>query len=201
MALLPDTEVTPPLWGLVLGGGQSTRMGTDKAWLQYGNQPQWKRAYECLQRYCECVYVSVNPEQQRPSVGNYQIDSCQKGPMGGLLTAFGTNSSVAWLVLAVDMPLVQHVTLESLVQNRNPASLATAFAGADALPEPLVTIYEPRSFSLIRLLFEKNHLSLRKFLTTSDVTLLCPPQPSELISVDTPEAYRYWKEQLASSSC
>ncbi|MDQ1089373.1 MULTISPECIES: NTP transferase domain-containing protein [unclassified Siphonobacter] len=185
----------PPLWGLVLAGGQSSRMGQDKAWLSYHDMPQWQYVQKLLQKVCERVYLSMNPSQ--PSVSGELVITDQyaeQGPMGGLMSAIGTNSEVAWLVMAVDMPVVTEETLRFLSTHRNPACAATVYRTSDNQIEPLLAIYEPSSFSSIHTLFEKKALSLQKFLGTSDVTFLSPPKPSELISIDTPEAYRYWNK-------
>ncbi len=157
--------------------------------------PQWQHVQHLLQDVCECVYISRNPTQRfidSPSVVMDQY--AELGPMGGLISALGTNSEVAWLTIAVDMPFLTKETIRHLAGNRNPQSRATAYRLAENQIEPLVTVYEPSSFSAIRVLFEKKELSLQKFLAASDVAFLSPPQPSELISVDTPEAYRYWKK-------
>ncbi len=186
---------SPPLWGLVLAGGQSSRMGQDKAWLCYQERPQWQVIQGLLSSVCEKVYFSRNPAQRPIDKEVTIIDRyAEQGPMGGLLSAIGTNSEVAWLVLAVDMPLINEQTIRFLVTNRNPESQATTYKSSENQIEPLLTIYEPSSFLAIRVLFEKKELSLQKFLANSDVTFLSPTQPSELISVDTPEAYRYWKK-------
>lgn len=185
----------PPLWGLVLAGGQSSRMGQDKAWLHYHDMPQWQQVQQLLQGFCEHVYISRNPAQRFINSQAVIMDQyAELGPMGGLISAIGTNAEVAWLVIAVDMPFLTRQTIHYLVSNRNPQCRATAYRLAENQIEPLVTIYEPSSFSTIRVLFEKKELSLQKFLASSDVAFLSPQQPSELISVDTPEAYRYWKK-------
>ena len=48
------------LHGLVVCGGQSTRMGMDKSQLQYHGVPQREWLYELLQPLCEDVYISLS---------------------------------------------------------------------------------------------------------------------------------------------
>ena len=69
------------------------------------------------------------------------------GPAAAILSAMDEKPGCAWLVLAVDMPLLDELTLQQLVEERDPAKKATAYisstAGHEGLPEPLCAIYEP----------------------------------------------------------
>ena len=50
---------TAPVLGLVLAGGRSTRMRTDKAALRYGGRSQLERAMELITPHVQRAYVSV----------------------------------------------------------------------------------------------------------------------------------------------
>jgi len=52
-----------PLLGLVLAGGRSTRMRTDKAALRYGGRSQLERAMELITPHVQRAYVSVRADQ------------------------------------------------------------------------------------------------------------------------------------------
>ena len=54
----------PTHFGLVLAGGASTRLRTDKATLQYHVQPQLRWAFELLSKVCAATFVSVRPDQR-----------------------------------------------------------------------------------------------------------------------------------------
>ena len=45
--------------GLVIAGGNSSRMGTDKAFLQYSKNPQYQEVYSLLEPFCEQTFVSL----------------------------------------------------------------------------------------------------------------------------------------------
>lgn len=48
-----------PLYGLLLVGGKSTRMGQDKAQLIYrDDQPEWIRLHSLLNAHCEKSFLS-----------------------------------------------------------------------------------------------------------------------------------------------
>lgn len=166
------------VYGLVLMGGQSTRMGQDKSALDYHGKPQRDHLTDLLLTTCEAVYWSVNDTQFNAlSYGRMLLDAYpQTGPLGGLITAFDAYPDVAWLTVPCDLPQLDLATLQTLLANRNPASLATAFWDADrAGPEPLVSLWEPAAGPAIQTWFGAGNRSPRRFLATHPITLLDVP--------------------------
>ena len=103
------------IYGLVLAGGQSRRMGQDKGLLDYHGKPQRDYMYEQLQPLCREVYMSIRPGQEGalPRGIPYILDENQyRGPFNGLLSAHHQFPEVAWLVVACDMPLLDAAALE-----------------------------------------------------------------------------------------
>ncbi|HTL91120.1 MAG TPA: NTP transferase domain-containing protein, partial [Steroidobacteraceae bacterium] len=131
-----------PLLGLVLAGGRSTRMRTDKAALLYAGRSQLERAMELIAPHVERAYVSVRADQgEDPLRARFaQIRDLHDnlGPVAGLLAAQARHPEAAWLVLACDLPLLDAATLAHLVRCRAPQRVATAYRSShDGLPEPL----------------------------------------------------------------
>jgi molybdenum cofactor guanylyltransferase len=143
----------PTLNGLVLAGGRSTRMGSDKSALQWHGKEQVYYMADLLKELCADVYISCRPEQQATINQQYNTipDAFEGlGPYGAILSAFKTKSTCAWLVIACDLPLLDRNTLSYLIEHRNTASVATTFESPhDGLPEPLVTIWEPKSYAVL----------------------------------------------------
>jgi len=138
------------IYGLVLTGGKSTRMGIDKRGINYHGKAQQTLLAGLLNEFCENVYISINTAQKN-DFDNYPTikDSFTgMGPMGAILSAMQQNPNVAWLVLACDYPFMDKGTLQHLIKNRMPKAVATAYKSLEAhqFPEPLVTIYEPKSY-------------------------------------------------------
>lgn len=186
----PVSAVAPPLWGLVLAGGQGTRLGRrDKGGLEYHGLAQARWAYQQLMALCERVYVSVRPEQadQAPYADLPRIEDRRPsgGPASGLLAAWATHPDVAWLVLAADLPLVSSTSLRRLVGHRAPALVATAYRHPDGVIEPLCAVWEPKAAEMLE--SGRGGGSLRRLLETADVRLLGMDDPAELRSVNTPE--------------
>ncbi len=178
--------------GLVLIGGRSLRMGQDKAQLVYHDKPQRDHLTELLRPYCQTVYWSVNAEQIDCLQGSgmpllRDVENPRPGPLNGILAALNHDPTVAWLVVACDMPLLTDLSLRTLVAGRNPACLATAFYDTDGrYPEPLLCIWEPASGPVVRDAFNNGMVSPRKLLMLHSAALLPAPDPRELTNVNSP---------------
>lgn len=184
-----------PLLGLVLAGGRSTRMRTDKAALLYGGRSQLERAMELIAPHVERAYVSVRADQSAdPLRARFpQIADAHQnlGPIAGLLAAQARHPEAAWLLLACDLPLLDEATLTQLVRSRAPERLATAYRSShDGLPEPLCAIWEPRSAAPLAAYVAGGRQCPRRFLVGADTRLLDEPNPCALENINTPEEYR-----------
>jgi molybdenum cofactor guanylyltransferase len=185
----------PPVYGLVLAGGRSTRMGRDKATLVYGDhRPQLERAMSLLTPQVVRAYVSVRADQAvepvRARFAQITDTHANIGPIAGLLAAQARHPDAAWLVLACDLPLLDEATLDHLLRARDPTRIATAYRSShDGLPEPLCAIYEPRSAALLCAYVATGKQCPRGFLAQADTLLLEEPNPRALDNVNTPKEY------------
>jgi molybdopterin-guanine dinucleotide biosynthesis protein A/molybdopterin converting factor small subunit len=187
------TRLTP-IYALVLAGGRSTRMRRDKATLTYHGQTQLEWAVSLLQPHAERVFVSVRPDQvSDPIRARFdQVVDTQNdlGPIAGIMAAQAKHPGVAWLVVACDLPFLDHGTLATLIAARQPQRLATAYRSShDVLPEPLCAIYEPASREPLIAYVASAKNCPRKFLIKSDVHLIDEPNPHALDNVNTPDEY------------
>jgi len=185
---------TPALFGLVLAGGASTRMRTDKAALQYHGQPQLRWAFELVSKFCAASFVSVRPDQRDDAAraGHPQIVDRQPGigPIAGISAALLEQPKAAWLVLACDLPFLTERTLQHLIAHRDPQKIATAYRSAhDGLPEPLCAIWEPAAREPVLAYIASGKQCPRKFLINSDTALLDLPEHQALDNVNTVEEF------------
>src|SRR5579862_2688616 len=180
-----------PLFGLVLAGGRSKRLGQDKTIIPWHGTAQSAFLYQLLQNWCEDVFLSKRREQQEFNSGEKIIfdSAASPGPYGAILSAFEHRHDVAWLVVATDLPLLDAVTLAFLVDHRDRERMATTFRSPhDGLPEPLVTIWEPRSYAALLEHAKLGFTCPRKVLIkTADASVLDPPDPDALANVNTPD--------------
>ena len=184
-------ERKPRLNGLIMAGGKSTRMGQDKSLIEYHGKPQREFLLELLAPICNEVFVSCSASQELPAGLPLIRDSFDGiGPMAGLLSAFRQDPDAAWLCVAVDLPYLSRVSLDALVQYRDPTCVATAFMNGDAEhPEPLITIWEPKAYSRLLLALGEGITCPRKVLLNTDVRLLQAPDERELTNANDPASY------------
>lgn len=189
------------LYGLVLAGGQSSRMGKNKSELEYHGIPQKEYAFGLLKDLCDKVFTSINKNIQPSEFKNPLIDEfLLESPLNGILSAFHHYPDQAWLTLPVDMPFVDHSTLALLVSERNERKVATCFLDSEgSRPEPLLTIWEPRAYQLLIGFYERGGISPREFLMTSDVCLLEVPNKKVLQNINTQEEFDAFKDSMANS--
>lgn len=184
---------TPPLKALLLTGGKSTRMGQDKAFLEYHGKPQINYMYDLLKSRVGEVFISCRDKAEYPGFadGDYLEDRLEGfGPLGGIVTAQAEDAKCAWLVVAVDLPFVNEKVLDELLSKRNHFKAATAFkSNFQEFPEPLMTIYEPHSRHRIFKFLGLGYSCPRKVLINSNVELLDQGNPRWLDNANTPEEF------------
>ena len=179
-------------WGLVLAGGKSRRMGSDKASLVHEGETQLDRAMNLLGAHLDHVFVSTSADQVNDPVRrNYEqiVDGyADLGPVAGILSAMDRNPDVNWLVLACDLPNLDEATIAFLLDNVSTEHVATAYRSVhDDLPEPLCAIYRPESRAVIDSFVAKGANCPRKILINSETLLLEQPNPGALHNINSPE--------------
>jgi molybdopterin-guanine dinucleotide biosynthesis protein A len=184
-------QAKPTLNGLVLAGGKSERMGFDKGSVNWHGKEQRYYMADMLKAFCNEVFISCRPDQQLeigPRYASIPDTFTGLGPFGAILSAFRERPDNAWLVIACDLPLLDADTLQYLITNRNTSSIATAYQSKhDDFPEPLITIWEPKSYPVLLSFLAQGYSCPRKVLINSDITLLDVPNPAALTNVNTPD--------------
>ncbi len=190
----------PEMNGLVLAGGKSQRMGFDKGAVNWYGKEQRYYIADILKPHCKDVFISCREEQQQDMEAGYNTmpdTFTGLGPFGAILSALREKPDSAWLVVACDLPLMDSETLQHLVSNRDSSSIATTYQSAfDGFPEPLITIWEPKSYPVLLSFLSQGYSCPRKVLINGDITLLNAPNPDALTNVNTPEELEQIKRVL-----
>jgi molybdopterin-guanine dinucleotide biosynthesis protein A len=192
----------PPLLGLVLAGGKSSRMGQDKGLLEYHGLPQRTYLYELLEGLTEATYLSCRPDQSARLSREFKLiaDSIEGlGPFGAIISAFREFPNHAWLVVACDLPMIDKQSVLSLIHGRNPSKIATAFYNeATGFPDPLFTIWEPKAYLQLMHFLALGYSCPRKVLINSNTEVLEPADDSWLLNANDAAAYHQAIDTLKS---
>ena len=182
---------TPPLTGLVLSGGRSVRMGTDKSLLRYGHLDQRAATARLLSPFCHRVYCSLRADQPTGDTTPEPLHDDDRwaghGPATGLLTAHQRHPESAWLVAPCDHPLLTEAAIRELVVSRDASMAATVFVRDDGLLEPLLAIWEPRALVALKASVVSGRDSPRRLLESLPIRRVTPLDPLWLQDADTPE--------------
>ena len=192
-----------PLFGVVLVGGKSQRMGKDKGTINYHGKAQREYAADLLEKYCEKTFMSIRTNQIDNIDSHYGllVDTFEGlGPYGAILSAFREYPNHAWLVVACDLPLLDDVSLKQLVTSRNSSRIATAFnSPVNEFPEPLIAIWEPRSYPVLLQFLAQGYSCPRKVLINSDIKLIDAVRPEALMNVNNPEEVQQAKDLIKNN--
>ena len=180
-------------YGLVMCGGQSNRMGTDKSMLQYFDKPQRYYVYDMLLPFCEKVFISCNEEQLKNMEVEYNVMPDDKsfsniGPIGALLTAFTQFPKKNILLIGCDYPFLKAGELEmfSMQCKDIPASFYNQEA---VIYESMLAWYPHTCFEELKQMFAAKQYSLQQLLRKNDAVKYLPLDTNCIKSIDTKEAY------------
>jgi molybdenum cofactor guanylyltransferase len=188
--------------GVVLAGGLSQRLGTDKAALIMDGEPLWQRQLGVLRDAGAVPTVLMRrPGQGAPAnVTCWRDQVTEAGPMGGLHAALVPQGDAWVAVLAVDMPGIDAAWFRWLLGFCRPGT--GAMAQHPEACEPLAAIYPAEALGEINRRLAMRDYSLQRlaFALAEEgrMNLVTPPvgEVWRVRSVNTGEHYEAWKEGM-----
>ena len=167
--------------GVVLCGGQSTRMGTDKGLLVHQSITWAQRAADKLAQLNLPVVLSINEQQQIAYASSFDTallitdnkDLLIGGPLRGIVSVHLQYPTEDLFVLACDMIDMNKKVLENLYNHYKQNSAEAFVFTYEQTPEPLCAIYTAKGLSKIYKLYQQQQLKKHsmvyalKYLITS----------------------------------
>jgi molybdopterin-guanine dinucleotide biosynthesis protein A len=129
----------------ILAGGKSSRMGTDKAFLEFEGRTLLARALDLARSVISEVSIVGSKEKFAPFAPVVEDVFQNCGPLGGIHAALQTSSADLNLMLAVDLPFVSETFLQYLIGEAGKASQAAVIVPcAGGHRQSLCAIYRHR---------------------------------------------------------
>jgi len=131
-----------PVTGIVLAGGKSSRMGTDKAMLEIDGIPMAFRCRDQIAPYSDGILFSVNRHNAEKFAGCATVvDSIEdQGPLGGIIAGLSASHTDINLVVACDIPYIDPFVLFTLLSYCDEYDIVVP-SFAPATQEPLYGVY------------------------------------------------------------
>ncbi|MGN6366908.1 MAG: molybdenum cofactor guanylyltransferase [Phycisphaerae bacterium] len=169
----------------ILAGGRSSRMGSDKALLQFQNHSLLERTAHLASHLTKKILILGRPQPQNWPTNlpaQFEEDPPHEkhhGPMPAIRHALQLLQSET-LLLPIDMPLLTKELLQSLLTTHTtkiPTPLATLTTHQNRA-EPLLAIYTPAILPHFNTWIAQQKLSLQRCLTLPNIQTF--PIPAEL---------------------
>ena len=189
------------LTAVILCGGQSSRMGRDKASLLIGSETFLERAIRTVRAFAGEVIVVSRASQPVPEGVRVVHDPVENlGPLAGIAAGLAASHSDLNAVIACDMPLIKAAVLQRLADLIGDHDACVAVVDGHA--SVLCGVYRSRVAAVAQQLLdqgERRVTALVERLNTKrvDAALLRDIDPllETFFSCDTPEAYRRLKAE------
>jgi molybdopterin-guanine dinucleotide biosynthesis protein A len=195
--------------GIVLCGGQSSRMGRPKAWLPFDGEVMLQRVVRILQQAVEPVVVVAAPQQELPELPAEVLvsrdDVPGRGPLQGIaagLHALDGRADAAY-VSSCDVPFLRLQFVRHMIAALGDAEIAVPYT--DGYHHPLAAVYRTRIIPAVDRLLAQNRL--RPFFlfeavptntVSADALHAVDAQLESLRNLNTPQDYEAALKQFNS---
>jgi len=174
--------------GVILCGGQSSRMGSDKGLLLINDKTWTQKGIDTLSNFQIPIVISVNKNQYQGYSSIFPIETLitddpslqLRGPLCGLLSVHLKYPEEDLLVLACDMPLIDTELIKQLHIKYSTETADAFIYTTDGEPEPMPGIYRSKGLAYIHQLYRNNQLprhSMKYML--EQVTASISPLPTD----------------------
>lgn len=183
--------------GLILIGGKSSRMGTDKFKIPFNGKAQYQHLSDIFLGLEIPHFISCNKQQDGliPIHFDTIIDRYDAiGPLGGILSALETDPDATWLVIACDLPFISSGNIKSLLSKRDPNSDATTFQIDSHFFEATFSVYEPSAYEWLNNTLKTGNYSLQNALKKMRLKIIQSENSNDLLNINTQEDLENFKK-------
>jgi molybdenum cofactor guanylyltransferase len=195
----PRHAMNVPAAGFVLAGGQSSRMGQNKALLMLGGEPLVQRAARKLAEVCVEVAIAGGASELAPFGRVIPDETTGCGPLGGIVSAL-KQSSFEWNVfLSVDAPFVPvTVLMEMLVIARGSSAVCVMPRAADVL-QPLCAVYSKHAERALSEELAAGRWKVTRAIECAGVVTVVEFADADLFAnLNTPEEFALAEQRLGA---
>jgi molybdopterin-guanine dinucleotide biosynthesis protein A len=157
--------------GIVVCGGQSRRMGRDKARLVVHGKPMLERAVDILGSVCGEVVLACGPRERYAELGLPLVLDAQEngGPLAGILAGLQQLNCPLVAVLACDMPRASAELFGHLFAHQQAGEYDVCFLETEGGREPLCAIYSSHVLPAMEAAMDQGRRRVTSFLEVDEL--------------------------------
>lgn len=146
--------------GVILAGGKSSRMGSDKGLINFKGKPMIQHIIDTLESMNVPIIIIANNDAYRDfGYPVFKDIIPEKGPIGGIYTALRHSDNDKNIVVSCDTPFVSNSLLQLLLDNsENQLVTIPEFEGQE---HPLIGIYDKKAIDVFKTQLANDDLKLR----------------------------------------
>jgi|TARA_B100001964_G_scaffold193205_1_gene216314 molybdopterin-guanine dinucleotide biosynthesis protein A len=157
---------------VILVGGKSSRMGTNKAFLELKGKTFIELQIELLREMFDEIFISANTssEYEYLNLPIFKDVYPGKGPLGGIYTSLINSSSLHTFMLACDMPFVEPELIKHLKDLTKEYDVV--IPKSEKGLEPLHAFYSKKCIDPIKKSLDENNLRIISFFPHVNVKVV-----------------------------
>ncbi len=169
---------------VILAGGKSSRMGSNKAFLKLNGKTFIERQIDLLREMFDEIFISVNTpsEYEYLNLPVFKDVYPDKGPLCGIYTSLVNSGSANTFMLACDMPFVESGLIKHLKGFTKEYDVVVPKSERGL--EPLHAFYSKNCIDPIKKELDSNNLRIISFFPHVKVKMV------ELESLSSPDSFK-----------
>lgn len=182
------------LTGIILAGGSSSRMGQEKAFIEFEGRRLIDRSVHVLESICDELIISANSQMGQykgwPVVGD---EYHQAGPIAGLHAALKSSKNEHHLVIPCDVPKMTPHVFEILLKHRQDEDQAVIAGTPDEYSEPLIGYYHKSALSIIEEQIEMKNFKIHDALDRMKSRIVIFENETLFTNINSPDDLNIFK--------
>lgn len=172
---------------VILNGGKSSRMGSDKSQLIIEGRTLLERAIQLVSPLAKHVYISGQASESRlPTLPDFAESI---GPMGGIVGALESLPELERILfIPVDMPFLTNETLVRLIEAS--ASTSSVLVDMRGAPIPVAAVYTQEAGKVFLQCIRTRNFGLQLALREMQYNPVKAKEERECMNINTPEDFQ-----------
>lgn len=172
--------------GIILAGGKSTRMGTDKGLMPFRGKPMIQHIIDPMAKICQRILlVTGNPMYGMFGFELVKDEQPDYGPVMGILSGLRQSGTDRNIILSCDAPFVGFELMKELVLRSDEANVIAASSSEGI--HPLIAVYNRNCLPVFELAVARDEHRLRTVLEELKVEELIVKSEALVINVNAIE--------------